>query len=69
VGALVGELVVGAEGVGFLPLFAPPLSRREEVGIFLSAEIADTRREKIERLANFILDGVERRLESGSRKE
>jgi hypothetical protein len=71
----VGELVVGAEGLGFLPLppprfFPPPLSRRrEEAGIFLSAETADTTREKIKRLAAFILDGVERRLEMESIKE
>jgi hypothetical protein len=63
VGALVGERVIGAEGMGFLPLpppfFAPPLSRCEEAGIFSSAEITDTRREKIEMLANFILDELE----------
>jgi hypothetical protein len=34
------------------------LSQREEAGIFLLTEIADTRRGKIKRLANFILDGL-----------
>jgi hypothetical protein len=36
------------------------LSRREEAGIFSSADIAGTRREKVKRLANFILDELER---------